>query len=637
MKRFSLLLIVLVCAGLFTTGLRRQTRGALPQGDNVIAIVGATVVDGTGAEPQRNTVVIRGDRIETIAAKVAPPAGARVINADGLTLMPGIFDLHTHLPYSSIAGAANDWGKNLKAYLYCGVTSVVDFGTYPETFEPMRRLIRTGVIQAPRISLAARISTPGGHGAEGGRGDFFTLEVTTPREAQAAVRRVLPYQPDVIKAFTDGWRYGTGPDMTSMNEDTLTALVAEAHKNGLEVLTHTVTLDRAKIAARAGVDVIDHGTGDKDVDEELIRLMKARGTTYAPTLAVYEPRARDILTPLLAAVLTPAARELLRPPLVPPQNPPLQPAAGSAENGDPPRVRRWATLQRNTAALRKAGITFGAGTDAGVTGTHHGWATLRELQLLVAGGLTPMEAITAATANAARALKVDKDRGTIAPGKLADLILVEGEPHRNIHDIEKVKRVFLGGRELDRERLARDIASPEMTPIPPIKVQDLVDDFENTNGRSAIDTLWVNSSDSGADASKMLFGRIARDAGNHALSVTTRMAEKDRPYARISVPLSKGSIEPVDAREFRGVRFDVRGEGDYRMLVPTYYTGTFHVPFKATPQWQTISIDFSSLKAVNARANAPWRGDDLLMLSFEVTRAAGSFGWMEFDNVRFYR
>jgi len=629
MKR--LLLLTLLVVAFFSADARPQ-RSA-----NVIAIMGAIVIDGTGAAPQRNTVVIRGDRIETVTSKVELPAGAQIIRADGMTLMPGIFDLHTHLPYSSISGAVSDWPKNLKSYLYCGVTSVVDFGTYPETFEPMRRLISQGVIEAPRISLAARISTPGGHGAEGGRGDFFSLEVTTPREAQAAVRRVLPYKPDVIKAFTDGWRYGAAPDLTSMNEDTLTALVNEAHKNGLEVLTHTVTLDKAKIAARSGVDVIDHGTGDKDVDEELIQLMKAKGTTYAPTLAVYEPRARDILTPLLAAVLNPLAREAMNPPLVPPQNPPLKPAAGSAENGDSARLRRWATLQRNTAALRKGGVTFGTGTDAGVTGTHHGWATLRELQLLVAGGLTPLEAITAATSNAARALKVDGDRGTIAPGKLADIILIEGEPHKDIHDIEKIKRVFLGGRELDREKLASDIASPMLTAIPAVKARELIDDFESANERSSLDTLWVNSSDSGADASKMLFGRIIRDAGNHALSATARMAEKDRPFARVNVPLSKGAVEPVDAREFRGVKFDVRGDGDYRLLTPTYYSGIFQASFKATPQWQTVSIDFSALKPNNTRANATWRGDDLLMLSFEMTRTAGSLGWLEIDNVRFYR
>ncbi|MEP7340794.1 MAG: amidohydrolase family protein [Acidobacteriota bacterium] len=629
MKR--LLLLTLLASAFFSADARPQRPA------NVIAIMGAIVIDGSGTEPQRNTVVISGDRIETVAAKVELPAGARIIRAEGMTLMPGIFDLHTHLPYSSIGGAVSDWPKNLKAYLYCGVTSVVDFGTYPETFEPMRRLIKTGVIEAPRISLAARISTPGGHGAEGGRGDFFSLEVTTPREAQAAVRRVLPYQPDVIKAFTDGWRYGAAADMTSMNEDTLTALVSEAHKNGLEVLTHTVTLDKAKIAARSGVDVIDHGTGDKDVDEELIQLMKANGTTYAPTLAVYEPRARDILTPLLAAVLNPLAREVMNPPLVPPQNPPLKPAAGSSENGDSARLRRWATLQRNTAALRKAGIMFGTGTDAGVTGTHHGWATLRELQLLVAGGLTPLEAITAATSNAARALKMDNERGAIAPGKLADLILIEGEPHKNIHDIEKIKRVFLGGHELDREKLVRDIASPLLTAIPSIKAQELIDDFESPNGRSRIDTLWVNSSDSGVDASRMLFGRIARDAGNHALSVTSRLAEKDRPFARVNVPLSKGAVEPVNAREFRGVKFDVRGDGDYRLLTPTYNNGVFQAPFKASPQWQTVSIDFSSLKPINARAGAAWHGDDLLMLSFEMASGAGSFGWVEIDNVRFFR
>ncbi len=627
-----LLLIALLAAAIFSMG--RARRGTQT---DFFAITGATVVDGTGAEPRRATVVVRGERIESVLpADAKPPAGARVINAEGLTLIPGIFDLHTHLPYASVRGATSDWPKNLKAYLYCGVTSVVDFGTYPETFEPMRRLIKTGVIEAPRISLAARMSTPGGHGAEAGRGDFFSLEVTSPREAVAAVRRVVPYQPDVIKVFTDGWRYGAAPDMTSMNEDTLTALVAEAHKNGLEVLTHTVTLDKAKIAARSGVDVIAHGVGDKDADEELFKLMKEKGTTYAPTLAVYEPRGRDILSTTLATTLGPAALAVVNPPLVPPQNPPLKPAAGSAENGDAPRVRRWGVLQRNTAALRKAGITFGTGTDAGVTGTHHGWATLRELQLLVAGGLTPLEAITAATGNAARAIKVDAERGTIAPGKLADLVLLAGEPLKNIASIEKVKHIFLGGRELDRDKLARDIAAPGISPIPAVKAREVLDDFESPNGRSSIDTLWVNSSDAGTDASKMIFGRVAREGSNQAFSVTVRMAEKDRPFGRINLPLNRGAIEPADAREFRGVKFDVRGDGDYRLLLPTYSTATFQAPFKASPQWQTFTIDFASLRTVQG-SNAVWRGDDLLMLSFEIARKAGEFGWLELDNLRFYR
>lgn len=345
-----------------------------------IAIVGATVVDGTGTEPRAETVVVRGDRIVSVGAEV--PSGARVIHAEGQTLLPGLFDLHTHLPYSASSAPA-DWGKNLKAYLYNGITSVVDFGTYPETFEPMRRLIREGIVPGPHIDLAARITTPGGHGAEGGRGDFFSQEVQTPREGRAAILRILPYRPDVVKVFTDGWRYGTAPDMTSMDEATLTAIVDEAHKHDLPVLTHTVTLAKAKIAARAGVDVIDHGVGDAAADPELIGLLRAHNTTYASTLAVFEPR-----------------------------------------NPEPARARRWSYLLGNIAALREAGVWFATGTDAGEPGTPHGRATLREMELLVKGGLSPLEAIAAATGNSARALRVMKDRGTIAPGKVADLLLV---------------------------------------------------------------------------------------------------------------------------------------------------------------------------------------------------------------------
>jgi hypothetical protein len=425
-----------------------------------------------------------------------------------------------------------------------------------------------------------------------------------------------------------------------MNEDVLAAIVEEAHKNGVEVLTHTVSLEKAKIAARAGVDVIAHGIGNADVDDELIQLMKRNNTSYAPTLAVYEQRGRNIHSPLLETVLDSVVKDAMKAAEASAAANPSSGNTNRANSGQSPQAKRWQYLMRNTAALRKGGVNFGNGTDSGITGTHHGWASLREMQLLVAGGLTPLEAITAATGNSAKALKVDAERGTIAVGKLADVVLIEGAPHKTIADIERVKRVFFGGRELDREQLAKEIAAPALSPIAAIKAGEMIDDFERPDGRSRIDTLWVNNTDSGHDHSKIIFGRILRDTTNHALSAMTKMSDVQRPFVRLHLPLSRGAIEPVDASGFRGLRFDVRGDGEYRLRVPTREvrnSAHFQTSFKANGRWQTVSIDFSSLKQEPTRTPGAWTGKDLLMLSFEIARKAGELGWLELDNLRFYR
>jgi imidazolonepropionase-like amidohydrolase len=159
--------------------------------------------------------------------------------------------------------------------------------------------------------------------------------------------------------------------MTSMEEATLAALVEEAHKNNLKVLTHTVTLERAKSAARAGVDVLAHGIGNAPVDDELIRIMKAKGTAYVSTLAVYEPRRREV-DPLLKRVMDPEAISEVGPLRAVP---------------DTGRVARFDTLLHNVAALHAAGVPMGAGTDAGVTGTYHGWANAARVEAAGACGI----------------------------------------------------------------------------------------------------------------------------------------------------------------------------------------------------------------------------------------------------------
>jgi imidazolonepropionase-like amidohydrolase len=591
----------------------------------VVAITGALIVDGTGAPAYPGTVVIEGDRITAAGPDVVPPHGAQLVDATGQVLMPGLFDLHTHVTASgAVLGVAADWPKNLMAYLYCGVTSIADLGEYQENFDALRGLLASGGIEGPRVAFATRFSSPGGHGAEAGRPDAHTHEVLTPREAKAAMAEVLRApKPDLIKIFTDGWRYGTGKDMTSMDGDTIAAIVDEAHRAGIPVITHTVTAERAKVAARAGADIIGHSVSDVEMDSELTGLMRSKGTAYVPTLAVYEPKGGRPLTPLLADVLDPVFA-----------------AKGSDATPSPAQRNRFGILLRNIAIAKEAHIAIAAGTDAGMAQTYHGWATLRELKLLVQGGMMPLEAITAATSVSARALRVDGDRGSIAPGKLADLVLVDGRPDQNIDDIEKIRAVYLGGRAVNRAALKDRITSTTLAPLPSPAAPATLDDFERGDGRAANGQLWVNYSDAGHDRSRMLWTRALRNAGNHALLMEARMGQKDHPWVEMMLPFAGGGLLPVDARAFRGLTFDARGEGAFRLVVHTRAVRDrvfFAAAFQPGEDWSHQKIDFSKLERTASGDPIPWTGDDLLAVGFELSRPPGETGWLEIDNVGLYK
>jgi imidazolonepropionase-like amidohydrolase len=591
-----------------------------------ILIRGARVIDGTGAPARTATVVIIGTRIAAVGTETAaPPPGAKIIDATGQTLLPGLFDLHTHLTASAGTGVSGDWGKNLKAYLACGVTTVNDYATYSELFWPMRQLLATGTLMGPRINMAVRMSTTGGHGTEGGWGDFMTLLANTPEQGRAQTQRALSFKPDVIKVFTDGWRYGAAPNLTSMNYETLSAIVAEAHAAGIKIFTHTVTLAGAKIAARAGVDVLVHGIGDAEVDQELIEIMKAKGTTYVSTLAVYELKSGAERSPRLAGLLEPDVKATLRP--------------GSATEAPAERQERWRHLTGNVHKLFEAGIPVAVGTDAGMTGTYHGAATLREFELLVKSGFTPMQALTAGTSVSAKALGVQAERGAITPGKLADLVLIDGRPDEQITDLQKTRRVFLGGLELLPEDLEKSIQSPDPTPLASRPIPPQVDDMERSDGRTMLNTLRVNSSDPGIDHSEMLFQPVIRSGNDHALMIQAAMADKEHPWVRLELPLTPGAFELADVTRYTGISFDVRGEAAARLLVQTYgvrNSDAWASAFTPTGEWQTVKIPFAGLKR-KTEGGPSWTGKDARALLFELSGTAGSKNWLELDNVQFYQ
>ncbi|MNU85024.1 D-hydantoinase/dihydropyrimidinase [compost metagenome] len=577
---------------------------AMASDTQALLIRDAMVFDGTGRAAYPASVLVEDGKIAAIGENLAVPKGARVVNARRQALLPGLFDLHTHWTPNAVPSALPQVAN---LYMAAGVTTVSDFHEPPEAYAPRREWLAS--IAAPDVKFAARMSTPLGHGADWGD-ENTTRWVNTPESARAGVQAVAAYKPDFIKAFTDGWRYSNAADNSSMDEETLGALVDEAHKHGLKVFTHTVMVKRGKAAARAGVDVIAHSVQDGPVDAELIELMRTHGTAYAPSLAVYLPERVD----------------------------------GSGRTGTKPDVLRqrehnFANALGNVKALHDAGIPVVVGTDAGMTGTPHGSSTLRELELLVDAGLTPAEALVAGTAHSAKALGVE-DRGTIEVGKRADLLLVKGQPWTHIGDIRNTQLVYVAGRQVHGKGTVLPAGNRALA-LPAQPVAALVDDFERGDGRTALDTLRIDEADGGNDRTVQVTEVVARETGGNALATQAKLSSKDSAFAAAILPLSRGSVAPVDARAHHGIRFELRGSSpELRLEVRALGNRRFIAPLQAQPQWRTVEVPFTALQGQPPfRAKAPvaeWKGDDLQQLVFSAGGEPGSKVWFEIDNVTFY-
>lgn len=565
-----------------------------------IAIVGATVFDATGAPPRAETILIKGGRIADVGARLAIPRGYTRIDAAGEAVVPGFFDLHTHW---TPGGAPAVTPAIANADVSAGVTTVDDFNSAPEAFEARRQWLSKLV--APHVNMCGRLSTPGGHGADWG--DTATTKwVTTPGGARAGIDEILPYKPDCFgEVMTDGWRYGTAPDDTSMNEDALTALVDEAHKSHIPVLTHTLRVEKGAEAGRAKVDVIDHALQDRDIDDATIQAIKQGGGFFAPTLAVYDPNK--------------ASRQ----------------SSGPSDPRYAQAMRKWEFALHNTKRLFDAGVPIALGTDSGMPGTPHGKSTLREMELLVDAGLTPTAALIAGTANSAKAMGEIGDRGTIEKGRRADLVILKGKPWENIKDVEATDRVLIDGAL---------VFGPGASPLnlikPPaaVEVGNVVDDFERPDMRSNLDTLVVTEPDSGIDRTTEVVDLVPREGGGHALSMLARMAVRSDPQAAVVIPLTRGSIVPADLRKYKGLKLDIRGNGPYEVDINTL-AGIWSTTVDGKDSWQTVMVPFDQLKLQKGRiqfATTSWTGDNATEVEIKARRKGGEKAWLEIDNINLY-
>lgn len=412
-------------------------------GQSVIVVKAARLIDGRGGAPLAPAMVrIEGERIAAVGTALAVPNGARIIDLDGATLLPGLIDLHTHLTsrmgvhwedglVKTTPGHDALWGAhNARITLEAGFTTVRDMGpTWPFVDVDLRNAINEGAVPGPRMLVAGNYVT-----STGGAGDArqFSIYVDVPvvknladgpDEVTKAVRTNLKNGADFIKILATGavLSKGIAPGAQQYSDAEIQAAVTEATRWGRQVGSHAHGAGGIKASIRAGVRTVDHGS---DLDDEAIALLNAsnRRTFYVPTLYTSAAIAEE----------------------------------GEKNNipaSERERSRQMAAVKE--AGFRRAlaaGIPIGFATDAAVI--PHG-RNAREFAIRVGLGESPMRAIVAATSLNAEIIGWQDRVGTVEAGKLADLIAVAGDPLRDIAELERVLFVMKGGTVHRDERARR--------------------------------------------------------------------------------------------------------------------------------------------------------------------------------------
>jgi imidazolonepropionase-like amidohydrolase len=403
--------------------------------DSLLALVGGTLVDGTGAPPVRDAaILIRGGRIVAVgpSKSVKIPRGARVVKTDGTTMLPGLWEMHAH--YAQV-----EWGP---IYLASGVTTVRDVGNQFEFLVGLRRALAEGRGIGPRL-LSAGIIDGESPNAIG------TSRAATPAQGIALVRRYHDAGFEQIKIYS------------SVTDSVLRAITREAHALGMTVTGHVPNGLDGYQGVAAGMDQINHVTyvqrmmrapGDTapltmDLPEarRAIAFLAEHRVVVDPTIALYEIFLHPADQPLTA--IEPGAAKVAPELRVAIEHTGVEPARAAAA------AARFHTMLDIIGALHRAGVPLVAGTDVAVPG----YSLHRTLELFVQAGMTPMEAIQSATLVPARAMGLEQESGTLRPGLRADVLVVDGDPLARISDTRKVRLVVAGGRRYEPAPLWRSV------------------------------------------------------------------------------------------------------------------------------------------------------------------------------------
>jgi imidazolonepropionase-like amidohydrolase len=408
-----------------------------------LALRGATLIDGTGSPARPNSlVVISGGRIVSVGpatpeAVKALPAGTRVEDASGKWIVPGFVDAHVH--------AESD--ADLKQMLRWGVTSA---RLMAEDVEAAARLAaatreRTDV---PEVFPAAPIFTAKGGWWDQGQAPDSNLDrfPDSPERARASVRRAMALGSAEIKLMLDDmhWCRDPLPRLPRMTPEIARALIEEAHRAGLRVTVHAPSLPDAKEVVALGATALAHGVLDT-LDEWTAGVMKTRPVFYIPTMDIFEFLA-DTRAFVEGVLSDPRAERGLPPSVVARYRSPAYSEGYAKRYPNFQNVREHlGKLRENLVRLHTAGVPIALGTDMWA---FPGLGVSIEMNLYVKAGLSPLETIRAATETAARSLGLEKDRGTLEPGKRADLLLLDADPVKDVKNVRAISAIYKAGRRV---------------------------------------------------------------------------------------------------------------------------------------------------------------------------------------------
>ncbi len=413
----------------------------------VVAFENAHIVDPINETIVEGTIIVRNGRIEELVTKTPKGFTGERIDLGNRWVIPGLVDIHTHsFGNMSPGGAPQMLGTAGVAdvALYSGVTAFLDLFNLEDTILSYRDAQRRGEHGGATVFASGPcLTATNGHCSEYG---IPTRIVDTPEDARREVDALAAKQPDVIKIVYDNQTYGTRR-MPTVDRATLQAVVEAARRHNLKTIVHIGTWDDVRDAVEVGAAAVTHTPGPMLPPADLISAMVDAGTYHIPTLAVQGDYSRIVDdgtlldNPLLMAVTTPALLDAYRP-----------------TGGPPAQMEGWLTWQRTLVdankdavkALADAGVPMMTGTDGGNFGVFQGYSVHRELQLLVAAGLSPWEALRAATTNAAAFL--EQDWG-FAPGDEATFVVLDQSPIEDIAHTTQVQSVVQRGVVVDREGL----------------------------------------------------------------------------------------------------------------------------------------------------------------------------------------